>query len=473
MTTDERIHEPGRDLPVRGQVDVIVAGGGLGGVAAALASARSGARTLLVERNSFLGGVATAGMCCSIFNCFYTSEHRLGSTGIPVEIADALAEAMGYGKAWHDHKGHIIYDIELGKLVLAQLVEDAGVDMLLGTRVAGAVMDGNRIRGLIVESKSGREALLAKVVVDATGDADVAHEAGAALAVENAAGSLHSLCFRLGNVSVDGFVDYFRNDPEQYPAYMDVEWNLDEAVAQYEACGTLLFPHGGGIQMRAFQQAKADGALPEKIGLHNTTDACQMHLMRDQGMAHVVTGFVRFDGIDVDQITRSVNDGRRMAFVLADVYRRYIPGFETAFVAGVAANLGVRFSRRIKGDVLLTAASRSAQPEWPDAVGRCVLYDHRKMHPGKAAWGAQVMSDQTFQIPRGCLLPKGIEGLIMGAGRSAATDQHWILRVMVTTMAVGQGAGATAAMAARADTTPRAVKIGTVQGGLADLGVEL
>ncbi|MBT3289051.1 MAG: FAD-dependent oxidoreductase, partial [Victivallales bacterium] len=164
MTTDERIHEPGRDLPVRGQYDVIVAGGGLGGVAAALASARSGARTLLVERNSFLGGVATAGMCCSIFNCFYTSEHRLGSTGIPVEIADALAEAMGYGKAWHDHKGHIIYDIELGKLVLAQLVEDAGVDMLLGTRVAGAVMDGNRIRGLIVESKSGREALLAKVV---------------------------------------------------------------------------------------------------------------------------------------------------------------------------------------------------------------------------------------------------------------------------------------------------------------------
>jgi hypothetical protein len=187
----------------------------------------------------------------------------------------------------------------------------------------------------------------------------------------------------------------------------------------------------------------------------------------------VVTGFVRFDGIDVEQISRSVNDGRRMAFVLADVYRRYIPGFERAFVAGVAANLGVRFSRRIVGDGLLTAASRAAQPEWPDAVGSCVLYDHKKMHPGKAAWGAQVMSDRTFQIPRSCLLPKGVEGLIMGAGRSASVDQYWILRVMVTTMSVGQGAGVVAACAAKAGTTPRSVAMASVHAGLGELGASL
>ena len=162
-----------------------------------------------------------------------------------------------------------------------------------------------------------------------------------------------------------------------------------------------------------------------------------------------------------------------MAFVLADVYRRYIPGYERAFVAGVAANLGVRFSRRIVGDALLTQESRTAQPEWPDAVGRCVLYDHQVMHPGKAAWGAQVMSDRTFQIPRGCLLPQGIEGLVMGAGRSAAVDRYWILRVMVTTMTAGQGAGAVAAIAARTGETPRQAAIGEVQEALATLGVEL
>lgn len=469
----EWVDEAGRSVPVRGRYEVIVAGGGLGGVAAALAAARCGARTLLVERNSFVGGVATAGMCCSIFNCYYTRDHRLGPTGIPVEIADELAKAMGYGAKWHAHKGHIIYDLELGKLVLGRMLEEAGVEMLLDTWVSGAIMDGNRVRGLIVESKSGREALLAAAVVDATGDADVAHLAGAELAGANPKGEIHSLCFRLGNVDCDAFADYFRRHPEEYPAYMDVEWNLDEALAQYEDCGTLLFPHGGGMQMRAFQQAKADGALPERIGLHDTTDACQMHLMRGQGIAHVVTGFVRFDGLDIERITRSVNDGRRMAFVLADVYRRYIPGYERAFVAGVAANLGVRFSRRIVGDVMLTQESRTAQPEWPDAVGRCVLYDHRVMHPGKAAWGAQVMSDRTFQIPRGCLLPQGVEGLIMGAGRSAAVDRYWILRVMVTTMTAGQGAGAVAAIAARTGETPRQVAIGEVQEALATLGVEL
>ncbi len=131
-----RVTEPARQIPVRGQYDVIVAGGGLGGIAAGVASARSGARTLLVERNSFVGGVATAGMCCSIFNCFYTHDHELGSTGIAVEIADTLAEAEGYGKKWHDHKGHIIYDVESAKFHLSRMVTEASADMLFDCVIA-------------------------------------------------------------------------------------------------------------------------------------------------------------------------------------------------------------------------------------------------------------------------------------------------------------------------------------------------
>lgn len=168
-------------LPIRGQWDVIVAGGGLGGVAAAIASARTGAKTLLVERNSCVGGVATAGMCCSIFNCFYTSGHQLGSRGIPVEITDHLATAMGYGDKWHDHKGHIIYDLELGKLVLQEMLEDAGVELLLGVTVSDAIVEQHTIKGIIIESKLGREAIIAKNIVDATGDASVAYLSGAPL----------------------------------------------------------------------------------------------------------------------------------------------------------------------------------------------------------------------------------------------------------------------------------------------------
>ena len=117
------VSEPARSLTVRGEYDVIVAGGGLAGVSAAVASARAGARTLLLERNGFPGGVATAGMCCSVFNCYYTAGHELVVKGNSLEFVDRLAQAHGPGSHWHRHKGHIIYDVETAKMVLTDLVE--------------------------------------------------------------------------------------------------------------------------------------------------------------------------------------------------------------------------------------------------------------------------------------------------------------------------------------------------------------
>jgi hypothetical protein len=465
------IEEPARETPVRGEYDVVVCGGGLGGTAAATAAARAGAKTLVVERNSFLGGVATAGMCCSIFNCYYTGgePRRLGTTGIAVEVADALAEAAGYGRRWHEHKGHVIYDIERGKLVLQELAEGAGAELLLQAWTADAVVEGGAVRGVIVESKSGREAVRAKVVVDATGDADVAARAGVPVHVQEK--GVHSLCFRLGNVDVDAFVGYFRGNPDQFPEYMDVDWSLAEALAQYDDCGTFLFPHGGGMQMAAFQRAKADGDLPETVGIQDTTDACQMHALRQTGVVHVITGFTHFDGLDAERISRSVIDGRRMAFVLADVYRKYIPGFSTAFVAGTAANLGVRTSRCLAGDFVFTAEMMRAGVRQPDAVGRFVGYDHVVKHRGAGAWGSAVCHADSSDLPYRCLLPRGMDGLVMGAGRSISTDNPSLLRVMVHTMVVGQGAGTAAAVAARAGAAPGQVDIAAVQDELERQGV--
>lgn len=466
------IQEAARNIPVRAEYDVIVAGAGLGGIAAAIAAARSGAQVLLVERNGFLGGVATAGMCCSIFNCFFTSDGRLGPTGIPDELTTALADAMGYGEAWKKHKGHIIYDIELGKRVLQRQVDQAGVHTLLDTGVAATIVEGNRVRGIIIESKSGREALFAKVVIDATGDADVVAGAGEKYIRKAETPPIQSLCFRLGNVDTDAFIDYFRYSPDEYPSYMDVDWTTAEAIAQYDECGTFLFPHGGGMQMAAFQRAKTNGDLPARVGIHDTTDACQMHVMKQTGMVHVVTGFVHFDGLDIDMITRAITDGREMAFTVADVYRKYIPGFERSFVAGTAANLGVRFSRRIVPDYLLTVKHAHEAGISPLSVGRCIRYVNEIKHPGTGAWCAQIMSDRMFQIPLGCLLPEGLEGIVMGAGRSAGTDQYWLLRTMVGTMAVGQGAGAAAALAVAKGCSLRELDADSLRSALRGIGAE-
>jgi hypothetical protein len=386
-------------------------------------------------------------------------------------VADTLAEAMGYGRKWHAHKGHIIYDIERGKLVLQELAEGAGAELLLQAWIAGAIVENDAVRGVIVETKSGREAIRAKVVVDATGDADIAAFAGVPLRTQQR--GVHSLCFRLGNVDVDAFVDYFRQNPDQFPEYMDVDWSLAEALAQYDDCGTFLFPHGGGMQMDAFKRAKASGELPATIGIQDTTDACQMHALRQTGVVHVITGFTHFDGLDAERISRSVIDGRRMAFIVSEVYRKYIPGFAKAFIAGTAANLGVRTSRCLDGDFVFTRDMLKAGVRQPDAVGTLVGWENQVKHHGANAWSSQVCHADSSDLPYRCLLPKGIDDLLLGAGRSISTDNPSLLRVMVHTMVVGQAAGTAAAVAVRAGTTPQTVGVGDVQTELRRCGIDL
>ena len=443
-----------REIPVRGEYDVIVCGAGLGGVAAATAAARRGAKTLLVERNTFLGGVASAGMCCSIFNCYYTGgqPRKLGTTGIAVEVADALAASAGYGRKWHRHKGHIIYDIEQGKRVLQELVEKAGAEILLQAWTAGAVIEDGAGRGVIVESKSGREAIRARVVVDATGDADIAAFAGVPLRIHTKAN--HSFCFRLGNIDVDAFVDHFRKHPDDYPKNQDVEWSIGEAIAQYDECGTFLFPHHGGSEFPPLQKAKEAGMLPPTVGIQDSTDTTQMHALRRTGVVHIVTGYTHFDGLDADHITRSVADGRRMAFVVADAFRRYVPGFTCCFVAGTAANLGVRHSRSIDGDFTLARDMLQGGTRHPDAVGTAVAWENR---------GAQCLFSDSFDLPYRCLLPRHVDGLLMGAGRSISAENHGCLRVMAHTMVVGQAAGTAAAAAVRDGVEPRDVNAASVR----------
>ncbi len=430
--------------------EVIVAGGGLGGVAAAIAAARTGAKTLLIERNTYPGGVATAGMCCSILNCFYTSEHKPGSTGIPMEITDRFAEAMGYGKLWHKHKGHIIFDLEIGKYVLQEMLEEAGVIQLYGSVVCEVIKDDNAVTGVMIESKSGRQLIRGRNFVDATGDADVAFRAGVPLHISgknNVALGAHSLCFRLGNVDLDALVDYFRSNPAEYPEMMDVAWTWEEALAQYDECGTFLFPHGGGIQMQAFQQARADGMLPDQIGSYGTTDACQMHGMRRTGMLHVITGFSHFDGLNIGKISNSIIEGRRIAFLMAEVYRKYIPGFTDTFVAGVADNLGVRISRWLDSDFVLTPEMVKPGVRFDDGVGCIVPNEGKVINSGKNAWAAQVMGNDTFDLPYGCMLPRDVEGLVIGSGRSISVSVPGLLREMTYTMSIGQAAGIAAAVA--------------------------
>lgn len=468
------VREAAREISVRDEVDVLVAGGGLGGVSAAVAAARAGAKTLLVERNGFLGGVATAGCCCSVFNCFYTPSHELVVKGNALEFVDELAHAEGPGSAWHNHKGHIIYDLERGKLVLTDLAERAGAQCLYDTLVTDVVMSDERITGVVIETKSGREAIRAKVVVDATGDADVAYLAGVPLHTKGSAvRARHSYCFRVGNVDVDRFVQYFVEHPDQYPPAMDVDWEFADAYRQYQETGTLLFPHGGGVQMEIFKSGIASGEYPTHYGVYDSVDALQMHAIRSLGVVHIVTGFVSFDELDIAQISRCITDGRRMAFMVTDYFRKHVPGFERAYVNATADDLGLRATRWLDGDFVFTEEMRANHTQFPDAIGRGVVQHNYRKNMAKGAWGVQAFADATFDIPYRCLLPRNVDGLLVGAGRSVSAANPFLLRVMAHTMVVGQGAGVAAALSARSGAAPRTVDIAAVQQELSRQGVDL
>jgi len=227
------------------------------------------------------------------------------------------------------------------------------------------------------------------------------------------------------------------------------------------------------MQMDAFRRAKASGELPTRVGVHDTTDACQMHALGAFGVVHVITGFSHFDGLDSERISRSIADGRRMASVVAKVYRAHIPGFERAFLVGTAANLGVRTSRYLDGEFVFERSMLASGTRQPDSVGRLVGFDHIVKHHGHGAWSSQVCHEVPSDLPFRCLLPRGIDGLIVGAGRSVSAADPSLLRVMAHTMVVGQAAGTAAAVAGKDGVTPREVEIPTVQDELRRQGVAL
>ncbi len=456
-----------KEIPITGEYDVLVAGGGLGGIAAALSAARNGAKTAILEKNNYLGGVATAGMCCSVFNCLRTESGNIAIDGIPLEIVNALAErAGGPGKSWKNHRGHIIYDIEQAKLVLSEILQDAGVTQLLGMTVCDALTENGKVCGVIAAGRNGLEAIKAKNTVDATGDSTVAYLAGAE--VEYALNG-QSYVFRIGGVELDKFVGYFKEHPEEYPSKIDVNWSFEDAIRQYEENGTFLFPHGGGFHNSIVKKAIEDGTLKTEYLSHTHVCAMQMHGIRDKGVLHIITGFTNLESLSSENITKAIVDGRKMSNHLVNFFRERMPGFEKAYLSQGADDLGIRNSRRVKTCFEFTKDMRETPSRFEDAIGCGIVEQHRVLHAEKGAWQVQILTDEKYRIPLRAILPEGISGLIVGTGRSITP----ILRVMVTTMIIGQAAGTAAAVASKAGIPVETADVKKIQQALKEQGVNL
>ena len=457
-----QVVEPPRRTPVACEVDVLVCGGGLSGIGAALGAARAGARTLVVERNACLGGPATM----TLMNTWNVPVERM--TGVAREIALSLAQ-QGHGV---DAGPTFPFDPEAFKCVVTERIQDAGARLLTYTPILEPVMDGDRVRGVIVHNKSGRQALLAHAVVDATGDADVAAAAGAEhVKGRESDGRMRpvSVLFRIGGVDLARTVAWCRAHPGQFTA--DPNFHI-------------LDPERGLVRMSGFfdiaERARARGELPEEV-----------HYLRMEGVS-VERGVVMVnnsrvygvDGTDAWDVTRGDLEARRQNRMIFEVIRRDVPGFENAWVIDSSASLGVRETRRTRGRVVLDQPDLLAHRTWPDSVARIWRHmaegrDWHRADGGEGAPDDPVYRTGTteltwFEIPWPVFVPRGVEGLL-ACGRSLSVTHAadmWT-RGQYCCLVTGQVAGIAAALSARDARLPSAVDVRALQRALVGQGIDI
>lgn len=414
------------------ETDILVIGSGSAGATAAITAAREGASVALVERYGFMGGIST--QVLDTFYGFYTpgeTPHKVIG-GVPDLVVDAL---MQRGKALLRPNTYgagqgITYDPETLKFVWEKLATDAGVRILYHTFVVDTLTEGDRVTGVVAVNKGGFVRLQARVIIDASGDADVAAAAG--VPYESAAdGPVQSLTttFRLLNVDV--------------PTARSVK---KDALH------------------RLMAEAIEDGyALPRREG--------SVHITPLGGvMATNMTRVGNIDATDPEQLTLAEIEGRRQA----DEYARFlidrVPGYENAEIANLSTGIGVRESRRIYGDYRLTRADVTSGRKFDDAIAKCgaPIEDH---HAGSDTAWEFLPEGETYDIPFRCLLPQKAEGLlVVGRCLSAEHDAHASVRSMGQCMGMGQAAGVAAALATRDRQMPREVPNGALRARLREIG---
>ena len=448
------ITEPARQVDVVHETGVLVVGSGPAGLAAAVAAARAGADVTLVERFGCYGGNITAvgveGMA------WYRHEETVEADGIGREF-EARAVEMGAAVPESQSLSYEL-DSEGFKVVADRMVEEAGVHGMLHRLFVAPIMDGDSVTGIVTESKAGREAIMARRVIDATGDADVADRAGAPTHKTPREQTMAaSVMFHLAGVDKRAFLEGVRADPQTYKDWGGGgEWNIETSGKEDDMFSPFI--------MRPFQKAIADGLIPP----HLTTIAGTWGAVHDSGELTYMN-LVHLDGIDgtdPDDLTRGEIEGRRQAMLAIEALRRYMPGCETARLRNFGMTLGVRDTRKIDARYNMTEDDVRNQARFDDSIG---------IYPEFIdGYGILVLptTGRYFQLPARNVVPKRVRNLLV-AGRSSGGDRisHAATRNMSCCAVLGQGAGVMAARSLHQGCAVDEVDIEAVQKELDRQGV--
>jgi hypothetical protein len=420
MVTAKTIHESPRETNILAEADVVVVGAGPAGVTAATAAAREGADTILMDRYGHLGGMATGGLVLMFSP----------SAGQSQEWMDRLNKVNGVhdlSRTSEPEWGHTkMVDPELLKCILNDMTLETGVRMLLHSWSSAAVVDNNTVKGVIFESKSGRQAVMGKVIIDATGDGDVYASAGAEFDASLDKGyrtSEMAMVFRIGGIDFDKFAEFRKAQPQ--------EWvKLREE----------------GFGLAGFHIAPIPGQRQDVFWVNN---------------------FIRGKNcLKVEDLNWVEVNVRKIMIPLYSFYKKAIPGFENSYLYDSASQIGTRGSRRLVGAHVLTGEEAKAGKKFDDTV----LIFPRGV---PLSWPAD-RPPENVEMPYRCLVPETLDGLL-AAGRCFSSDQaaNSMFNVISHCIQMGQAAGTAAALAVQSKVQPRDIDITALQKSLIAQGVEL
>lgn len=429
-------------IPVIWEGDVVVAGGGPGGLGAAIAAKRCGAKVFLIEKNGFLGGMCSYGAGMPLGGA-YPGLRTIG--GIAEEILSTLKTA---GKDACDVR-HIplfgdwyFHDSEYFKSYIAKIIYEMGLKVRLHTMFSDVIMDGDRrVAGIIVDSKNGREAILAKTFVDATGDADICARAGAAFEKGDDNGDMMgvTIVFNMGGVDVDKYLEYVKQDPK-----------LEKTAARARQEG---FPISEDDKLKSIHKGMRPGSL-------------FMNSVRVRGI----------DGTDADSLTEAELVGRIRVQEEVEFMRRFVPGCENAYIMNSGAQVGIRDTRRIVGEDYLSQEDCLELRKRPESVIlRCAgPFDNTTRGNNRNDVLNDIDMEGWYDIPYGSIVPKDLDNVVV-AGRTFSC--HYLAltgsRGQGLLMGMGQAAGTAAYMAAQEDKAFKDLDVVSLQKRLIKDGCDL